>query len=74
MPRKSNRLVALWCIIAIVFKAFALPDAGVLPANLAPLWIFLFVVSLFIGRASGRSWKVVRTVLLILAARPPPAS
>ena len=74
MPRKSNRLVALWCIIAIVFKAFALPDAGALPANLAPLWIFLFVVSLFMGRAGGRSWKIVRPHLLLLAPRPPPAA
>lgn len=73
MQPKSSRLIALCCIVAIVFLAFALPDAGVLPANLAPLWLVLFVVSLLVGRAGGRPWKLVRPALLILLPRPPPA-
>jgi hypothetical protein len=73
MPRKSSRLIALLCIVAIAFMAFALIDAAALPANLAPRWLFLLVLSPFIGRAGGRPWKIVRPALLILLPRPPPA-
>ncbi len=74
MVRKSSRLVALLCIVAIVVMAFALPDPGALPATLAPLWLVLFVLSAFIGRACGSSWKILRPVFLILVPRPPPAA
>ena len=74
MARKSSRLIALLCIVAIVFMAFALTDASALPASLAPLWLFLFFVSLFVGRTGGLSWDIARPVLLILTPRPPPAA
>jgi hypothetical protein len=65
----ARRLTVALCIAAILFAAFGMPDAAVLPWFLAPVWLVLFVVVLLLCRNAARPASLVRPLLLVLPSR-----